>query len=186
MVYVPARDIKTTVEQAIHDHLWCPDNDASLLMDLIKQGDGVVIFIDGVDEVRDVNVIESLNDYTHQRQYKGGPKLLISSRSDLSPIDSTSFNRFLVLQGFTIKQGEGYVKKVLSFGRSNIAYSAVLHYMKKNKKKLEPILINPLMLHIYSFLIKGGFLSLKEDQQLQIFDIFESLEKFVTRREGIL
>ena len=67
MVYIQARAIKTTVHQAIQDHLWCDEKDLPLLIDHINQGNGVLIFIDGEDELRDGGDIENLKTYVHEK-----------------------------------------------------------------------------------------------------------------------
>ena len=142
MVYIQARTIKTTVHQAIKDHLWCEEKDVPLLIDHIKQGDKVLIFIDGEDELRDDGVIENLKTYVHERQTRGGAKFLISSRSYWSSIDSKYFNRFLVLRGFTVEQGEEYIHKVLSnLGQANHPKSPILQYVQRHKNKLESLYV---------------------------------------------
>ena len=185
MVYIQARAIKTTVEQALQDHLWCEEKDVPLLTDLIKQGDKVLIFIDGEDELWDDGVIEILKTYVHERQTRGGAKFLFSSRSYLSSINSKDFNRFLVLKGFTTEQGEEYIHKVLSNSRqANHLKSPILQYVKRHKYKLESLLSNPLRLHIFCTLTRKGFLNFAGDAPFKTLDLFEPLERFVLRREG--
>ena len=184
MVYIQARAIKTTVEQAIQDHLWCEEKDVPLLTDLIKQGHKILIFIDGEDELRDNGVIENLKTYAHKRQTTGGAKYLISSRTYHSSIDSKEFNRFLHLKGFTIRQGKEYIQRIFPIGQSHPDYNTVHEFIEKHTKKLIPVLTNPLLLHICSSLARKGFLNFNEDTPFKSFSLFESLEKFVTRREG--
>ena len=184
MVYIQARAIKTTVEQTLQDHLWCEEKDVPLLTDHIKQGHTVLIVIDGEDELRDDGVIENLKIYAYKRQTRGGAKYLISSRTYHSSIDSKEFNRFLLLKGFTIKQGKEYIRRLFPIGQSNPDYNTVYEFTQKHTEKLVPVLTNPLRLHIFSSLARKGLLNFNEDTPFKSFSLFESLEKFVIRREG--
>ena len=184
MVYIPARDIKSTVEQAIKDHLWCDKNDVDILMAHVKKGKGVIVVLDAVDEVRDSEVLESLQRYVHERQTQGGPRIVVSGRNDLCSIDPQDFSRFLTLEGFTIEQGIEYVKQYFSLGTTLPIHQTALEYVNRNKEKMEAVLCNPLKLHIFCALTEKGFLDLGEDLKFDVFNLFEPLEKYLVTREG--
>ena len=182
MVYIPARMIKTTVRQAILDHLWCADRDKAILMRHIEKGDGVAIFIDAIDEVRDPSVMTNLQEFAHKRQTTGGPTFLISARTDECSVNTADFNRFLVLGGFTVDQGEAYVNQY--FTGAHVPTHPAVDYVNRHSEKLQPVLCNPLRLYIFCALSLKGILHLEEGAKFDILNLFEPLEKFLTRREG--
>ena len=184
MVYIPARDIKHTVTQAIKDHLWCEEKDVDILMAHTEEGEGVVVVIDGVDEIRDEKVLKKLQAYVHDRQTRGGPKLLVSARNDLCSIDPKDFSRFLTLDGFTVEQGIEFMKQYFSLGEPLPIHQTAMEYVNRHKDKVEVVLKNPLKLHIFCALAEKGFLDFGEDFRFEVLNLFEPLEKYLTTREG--
>ena len=184
MVYIPARAMKGNIHKAIHDHLWCADNDKEVLMKHIEDGEGVGVIIDAIDEIRDLDVLKNLKETVHKWQTTRGPTFLISARNDLCSIDPADFDRFLILEGFTIDQGEEYVKKYFSIGQTSPAIHPVIDFVRRHKCRLEPILCNPLKLHIFCGLTKKGILELHEDTIFDFLTLFEVFENFLIKREG--
>ena len=184
IVYIPARDIKYTVEQAIKDHLWCDKKDVDVLMAHVEEGEGVIVVIDGVDEIRDKKVLEKLQAYVHDRQTRGGPKVLVSARNDLCSIDPQDFSRFLTLEGFTIEQGIEFMKQYFSLGEPLPVHQTAKEYVNRHKDKIQVVLKNPLKLHIFCALTEKGFLDFGEDFKFEVLNLFEPLEKYLTTREG--
>ena len=184
MVYIPARDIKSSVQQAVRDHLWCHEEDKDILMKHIEQGEGIAIFLDAIDEIRDRAVLKDLKDWTNKRQTIGGPKFLVSARTAECSIDPADFNRFLVLEGFTEDQGQNYVGQYFPFTEASTVEHPAVDYVKKYKEQLKPVLCNPLKLHVFCALTYQKVLKLEEGSTFDIVNLFEALEKFLTRREG--
>ena len=184
MVYIPARDIKSTVKQAIKDHMWCEDEDKDILMDHIQRGDRVAIVVDAIDEVRDENILDDLQRYTHTRQTQGGSKILVSARNGLCFINPEHFNRFLTLDGFTFEQGFKFIEQYFSLGKPLPIHQTAKKYVNKHKDKMEAVLCNPLKLHIFCALTEKGFITLDESFKFEVLNIFEPLEKYLTTREG--
>ena len=185
MVYVSARNISSTIDAAIGEHLWCKETDVQLLTDHVYDGKGVAMLIDAVDEVHDLTVIENIKQYVHNRHTRGGAQFLISSRADLYMIDRMKFDRYLILKGFTIEQGVDYLRRSLKNGKSLPSVKhPVLEYVQRHKQKLESVLSNPLKLHIFYTLTKRGLLLLGDETTFHTLDLFEPLEKFIIRREG--
>ena len=184
MVYIPAREIKTTIREAIKDHLWCEEEDVDILMAHVEKGEGVAIAIDAVDEIRNDEILEKLQAYVHDRQTRGGPKVLVSARNDLCSIDPKDFNRFLTLDGFTVEQGIEFMKQYFSLGEPLPIHQTAKEYVNRHKDKMEAVLCNPLKLHIFCALTEKDILELGEDFKLEILNLFEPLERYLTTREG--
>ena len=184
MVYIPARDINSTVKQAIKDHLWCEDEDKDFLMDHIQRGEGVAIVVDAIDEVRKENILDDLQRYAHTRQTQGGAKILVSARNGLCFIDPQHFNRFLTLDGFTLDQGFNFIEQYFALGKPLLIHQTAKDYVNRHKDKMEAVLCNPLKLHIFCALTEKGFITLDENFKFEVLNIFEPLEKYLTTREG--
>ena len=184
MVYIPGRVMKGNIRKAIHDHLWCADNDKEVLMKHVEEGKGVAVIIDAIDEIHDHDVLDNLKESVHEWQSTRGPTFLISARNELCSVDPADFNRFLILEGFTIDQGEEYVKKYFSIGQTSPAIHPVIDFVRRHKCRLEPILCNPLKLHIFCGLTKKGILELHEDTIFDVLTLFEVFEDFLIKREG--
>ena len=184
MVYVPARDIKSSVQQAVRDHLWCHEEDKDILMKHIEQGEGVAIFLDAIDEIRNRAVLKDLKDWTNKRQTIGGPKFLVSARTAECSVDPANFNRFLVLEGFTEDQGQTYVGQYFPLTEASTVEHPAVDYVKRHKEELKPVLCNPLKLHVFCALTFQEVLKLEEGSTFDVVNLFGALEKFLTRREG--
>ena len=184
MVYIPARTIRGNIHQAIHDHLWCAEKDKKGLMKHMEEGEVVAVIIDAIDEICDYDVLKNLKETVHNWQTTRGPTFLISARNDLCSVDPADFNRFLILEGFTIDQGEEYVKKYFSFGQTSTAGHSVIEYVTRHKCKLESILCNPLKLHVFCALASEGILQLNSHSIFDVLTLFEALEHFLIKREG--
>ena len=184
MVYIPARDIKSTVKQAIKDHLWCEDEDKDFLMDHIQRGEGVAIVVDAIDEVRDDNILDDLQRYANTRQTQGGANILVSARNGLCFIHPQHFNRFLTLDGFTLDQGFNFIEQYFALGKPLPIHQTAKDYVNRHKDKMEAVLCNPLKLHIFCALTEKGFITLDESFKFEVLNIFEPLENYLTTREG--
>ena len=185
MVYLPARTITSSLQDAIRKHLCCEEKDVDLLMSHVDQGKGVAILADGIDEIRDPKVIKHLQEYVRTRKDRGGQQVLVAARSDLSQIPSRSFDRFLVLRGFSLEQGEQYIRKYFSMEQSHkVTIQKVLDYIQKHKSKLEGVLCNPLQLYMFCALTSTGVLELRDDNIYNVVNLFEPLENFLVKRES--
>ena len=185
MVYIPARSIRGSVRDAIRKQLCCEEKDADLLMAHVDQGKGVAILADGIDEIRDHEVIRNLREYVQTRKERGGQQVLVAARTNLSQIPSRSFDRFLVLQGFSPEQGKEYIKKYFSMNQIHkVTIQTVMDYIKKHESQLEGVLMNPLQLYIFCGLTSIGVLKLEDDNIYNVVNLFEPLEKFLIKRES--
>ena len=182
MVYLHVRSIKGSVREAIRSALWCRKEDKDVLMNHIETGEGVIVLIDAIDELRDETIINELRAYVDS-QMGGSQKLLISSRTDLCRIDPEKFDRVLVLQGFTLPQAMNYVKGYFPSGPTHSQPHPTLTYINNHQQDLEPILTNPLQIHILCELTSRGILELRPDEHLDILKLFQPLEKHLVRRE---
>ena len=185
MVYLPARSIRGSVRDAIRNQLRCEEKDVDLLMSHVDQGQGVAILVDGIDEIRDGEVIENLRQYVRTRKERGGQQVLVAARTDLSQIPSRSFDRFLVLQGFSPEQGKEYIRKYFSMDQLHkVTIQTVMDYIKRHESQLEGVLMNPLQLYIFCGLTSIGVLKLEDDNIYNVVNLFEPLEKFLIKRES--
>ena len=185
MVYLPARSIRGSVRDAIRNQLCCEEKDADLLMAHVDQGKGVAILLDGIDEIRDGEIIENLRHYVQTRKERGGQQVLVAARTDLSQIPSRSFDRFLVLHGFSPEQGKEYIRKYFSMDQLHkVTIQAVMDYIKMHESQLEGVLMNPLQLYIFCGLTSIGVLKLEDDNIYNVVNLFEPLEKFLIKRES--
>ena len=185
MVYLPARSIRGSVRDAIRNQLRCGEKDADLLMAHVDQGKRVAVLLDGIDEIRDAEIIENLREYVRTRKERGGEQVLVAARTDLSQLPSRSFDRFLILQGFSPEQGKEYIRKYFSMDRPhNVTIQTVMEYIKKHESKLEGVLMSPLQLYIFCGLTSIGVLKLEDDNIYNVVNLFEPLEKFLIKRES--
>ena len=183
IVYLEGKSIKGTIKDAIRDNLRCKKKDKDLLMDHIEEGDGVAIVIEAIDEIYDEAVKVNLREYVSERKQKRGAQVVVSSRTDHCPIQPICFDRILNLQGFSIKQGIGYVEKHFSNAEAPVRMQT-MEYVNKHKYNLEGILSNPLRLHVFCALTSAGDIKLKEDSVFDIVILFELLEGFLVNRES--
>ena len=182
IVYIEARSIKGTVEEAIKDNLGCKENDTADLMTHIENGEGVAIVIDAIDEIRNASVMKNVKEYIrNRRESQEGPQLFISSRTDQCPIKSINFDRFAVLEGFSVKQGLDYVDKY--FDSKHPMREKVMEYITRHKCRLGGVLSNPLKLHVFCALTSEGILKLTENSEFDVVDLFTKLETFLIKRE---
>ena len=184
MVYIPAREIKGSIQDAIKDHLWCDKKDEDILLAHVEEGEGVAIALDAVDEIRDKGVLRNLQEYVHMRQTRGGPRVLISARNGLCTVDPQDFSRFLILEGFTIEQGMEFMRQYFSMGPPLPIHQKAMDYVHRHKDKMEAVLQNPLKLHIFCALTEKGILELGEDFRFEVLNLFEPLEMYLTTCEG--
>ena len=185
MVYLPARSMRGSVRDAIRNQLRCEEKDADLLMAHVDQGKGVAILVDGIDEIRDPEIIENLREYVQTRKKRGGHQVLVAARTNLSQLPSQSFDRFLVLQGFSPEQGKQYIKKYFSMDRPHkVTIQAVMDYIKMHESQLNGVLMNPLQLYIFCGLTSIGVLKLEDYNIYNVVNLFEPLEKFLIKRES--
>ena len=178
-VYLHVQSITGSVRQAIRNALWCRQEDKDILMKHIETGDGVALLIDGIDEVVDDTVIGELKAYM-EGLTGGCQQVILSARTDLCHLDQDKFDRILVLQGFTIPQAITYVK---TYYPSEPESDPTLIYINDHKKELEPILTNPLKLHVLCELTSRGFLVLKPGENFDVLKLFIPLENHLIRRE---
>ena len=182
MVYLHVQSITGSVREAIRNALWCRQEDKDILMNHIETGDGVALLIDGIDEVVEDTVLDELKAYI-EGLIGGSQQVIISARTDLCHLDQDKFDRILVLQGFTIPQAISYVKTYYPPGPVGSESDPTLVYINDHKKELEPILTNPLKLHVLCELTSRGFLVLKPGENLDVLKLFIPLEKHLIRRE---
>ena len=185
MVYLPARSIRGSVRDAIKNQLRCGEKDADLLMAHVDQGKRVAVLLDGIDEIRDAEIIENLREYVLTRKERGGEQVLVAARTNLSQIPSRSFDRFLALQGFSPEQGKEYIRKYFSMDRQHqVTIQTVVDYIRKHESQLEGVLMSPLQLYIFCGLTSIGVLKLEDDNIYNVVNLFEPLEKFLIKRES--
>ena len=185
MVYLPARSIRGSVRDAIRNQLCCEEKDMDLLMSHVDQGNGVAILVDGIDEIRNGEVIGNLQQYVKTRKERGGEQVLVAARTDLSQISSRLFDRFLVLQGFSPEQGKQYIRKYFSMDQPHkVTIQTVMEYIKTHESQLHGVLMNPLQLYIFCGLTSIGVLKLEDDNIYNVVNLFEPLEKFLIKREN--
>ena len=183
MVFLSTRAIKGSVKKAIRDALWCKPEDKDLLVAHIETGEGVAIMLDALDEVRNDSVLQELDCFVQEAQNGHYSKVLLSTRTDICKIDRALFDRTLVLHGFTQPQTTEYVNKYFPEPEPPAEPHPILNYIKENRIKLQPVLSNPLKLHILCELVSRGMLELGPDETLDIVKLFRPLERFLIKRE---
>ena len=187
MVFIKARDISTTVEDAIREGLGCKEEDQDTMMGHIKQGKGVAILVEAMDELHDKEAIEELKKFVKKCKKNGGPTVLITSRTDLCCIDGQDFDRFLTLEGFSEEQALQYVKVYTESCKATPQAplpSCVYEHVNRHKDKMKAVLSNRLQLHIYCALVMRGEIQLSETDDLNIPKLFRPLERYLLRRGG--
>ena len=183
VVYLSARSIRGSVKDAIRNALWCKPEDKDLLMNHVETGEGVAIILDALDEVRKNSILVDLGSFVKNAQNRNSYKILVATRTNICKIEQASFDRTVVLQGFTQQQTMEYVKQYFPVPQPPAEPHPILNYIEKHWLKLQSVLSNPLKIHILCELVSRGLLELKPDETLDIVKLFKPLERFLIKRE---
>ena len=181
IVHIPARDIKTTVPEAILDNLRCAAEDKAVLFDHVTKGNGTTIVLEALDEIRDEKVMENVREYIRERERcHDGPQVLITARTDLCSVNIQNIDRFVTVKGFTVPQGFNYIRAYL---RDDLELCGkVVDFMQAHQERLFGILTNPLRLHIFCALVSEGELELDIDN-FSTLKLYTLLETCLLKRE---
>ena len=185
VVYVDGGSITGTATNGIHSGILCNDHHKDKVMDYIqKDGNGVLVEYDAVDEVHNIEIREGISEYLMKsKNRKCNTKVFVSTRKRLGNINKSVIHRFLKLRGFTLEQGiefiEIYLKEVHSSEKKDL-----LDLIKRKKEDLKVVLWNPLRASVFSELVARDQMTIADLEDLNQIKLYRRLEDHLIRRES--